>query len=192
MLERLKKAYATMDLEERMVNGSALFALLGTFLPWLSGEWLGGDAVTFNAFGFYTSFIGLVIFLLLNFVLVISLAPPLGGPRLIRRENTCRIRLFALLQTSILLLATLSVLANVTLEFTRIEIRFGIYVALIGSLVSTLYGFLQYKEEKRKEVESFFKHPEDEAPQIEQKKVPLTPPPPPPPPLEAEEHRIHP
>ncbi|TSC60646.1 MAG: hypothetical protein Greene041662_197 [Candidatus Peregrinibacteria bacterium Greene0416_62] len=146
----------TLDLEEQILNGSAIVSLIGVLLPWMGGEWLGGDNVTYTGLGFYTSFIGLAVCL-----------------------------------SSILILTALSVLTKVTFEFSRMEIRFGIYVTLIGSLVSTLYAYLRFQEQRKSSVQELFHHPED----IEQvpernESAPVPPPPPPPRAPEPEEHRL--
>ena len=64
-----------LELEEQILNGGALIGLIGVFLPWLSGEWLGGDAITYSGFGFYTSFLGFAVFFLLLFILGITVIP---------------------------------------------------------------------------------------------------------------------
>src|SRR3989344_6175126 len=65
MVSRMQRMWTSLDLEERIINGAALFALISVFFPWMSGEWLGGDVVTYSGFSSYTSIIGMAIFLLL-------------------------------------------------------------------------------------------------------------------------------
>ena len=181
----------TLDLEEQILNGSAMVSLIGVLLPWMGGEWLGGDNVTYTGLGFYTSFIGLVVFILQTFILLITFIPLTGGPVLIKRRHREVVRLSTTCLSSILILTALSVLTKVTFEFSRMEIRFGIYVTLIGSLVSTLYAYLRFQEQRKSFVQELFHHPED----IEQvpernESAPVPPPPPPPRAPEPEEHRL--
>ncbi|MBU0767145.1 hypothetical protein KKF55_05215 [Patescibacteria group bacterium] len=184
----------SLDLEEQILNGGALLALIGVFLPWTGGFMLGSDAISHSGFGFYTSFIGIAIFLVNLFVILITLIPLSGGPSLIRRHNKEHIRLFCGLQSTILTLAALSVITKVTLQFSRMEIRFGIIVTLIGGIAVILESFLRMQEERKSEVHDFFHHTEEKEPQESRSFSGTTHPPPlpPPPPPNLEEHRIHP
>ncbi len=192
MVSRLQRAWSALDLEERILNGAAIIALVSVTLPWLSGEWLGGDAVTYTGFGFYTSFIGMVVFLLLAFILLITAIPLLGGPPVVKRKQRDIVRLCAASQVTVLLLAALSVLMKVTYEYSRIEIRFGIYCAIIGSIIVSIYAFLRWQEERKNDGTELFHHPEGHSIVSERQEFQNTPPPPPPPPpLEPEEHHLH-
>lgn len=190
MASTFLRKLTSLELEEQILNGSAIVSVIGTLLPWMGGEWLGGDNVTYTGLGFYTSFIGLGVLLLQTFVLLITIIPLTGGPVLIKRRHREAIRLAATGLSSILIFAALSVLAKVTLEFSRMGIRFGIYVTLIGSLVATLYAYLRFQEQRKSSVQELFHHPEDaEVPERIETAAPPPPPPPPPPPA-AEEHRL--
>ncbi len=189
-LHTLKK----LSLEERILNGSTLIALIGVFLPWLSGEWLGGERMTYSGLGFYTSFLGWGVLIMTLASLAFTASPLLGGPTLLRRRIREPLRFFLAIQSTMLILASLSVLTQVTFEFSRMEVRFGLYVALIGSLVGVLYSFLLFQEQRREGPQEVFQHPEDRLPAHERRHpvVPPPPPPPPPPPLAPEEHHLRP
>lgn len=191
MVTRVLRVISALDLEEQILNSGAMIAMVGVFLPWLGGEWLGGDEVIYSGLGFYTSFLGLVILLLHTFILLITAVPLTGGPILVRKRFRELVRLCAALQATILVLAALSVLTKMTFEFSRMEVRFGIYVCLIGSLVAALYAFLRMQEQRRTQVQELFHHPEDFAVPSAREGAAVPPPPPPPPPApEPEEHRI--
>lgn len=64
MASRIAKAFTALELEERILHAGSIIAIIGVFLPWVSGEWLGGDAVTYTGLQFYTSFLGIAILLL--------------------------------------------------------------------------------------------------------------------------------
>lgn len=184
------RIWHTIDLEERILNASAIIAMVSIFFPWISGEWLGGDEVSYTGTSFYTSFLGVIIFLMLAFIVASTLSPMLGGPIILRRRHKDITRLLLSGQATILVLASLSVLTKITYEFTRMEIRFGIYLTLIGCLVATLYSFLKWQEHRRDEDQETFHHPEDTGPveDVVESTIPTPPPPPAPPPLEPEEH----
>jgi hypothetical protein len=192
MVPKVKRMWSALDLEERILNGAVIVSIASMFCPWLSGEWLGGDSVTYTGFGFYTSFIGIFVFLLFLALLLITAVPLFGGPILLRKKMREVVRLCLATQTTILLLAALSVLMKVTYEFSRIEIRFGIYTALIGSIVVTVYTLLRWQEVRKADTHGVFHHPEDQFPVSErhESNLPPPPPPPPPPPLEPEELHI--
>lgn len=192
MQKALLRKLTGLELEEQILNVSALVCLIGVLLPWMGGEWLGGDNVTYSGLGFYTSFIGLTVFALQTFILLITLIPLTGGPVLIKRRHREIVRLASTGLSSILVLASLSVLTKVTFEFSRMEIRFGIYVTLVGSLVATLYALLRFQEQRKSSVQELFHHPEETAEAVPERiETAATPPPPPPPPApEPEEHRL--
>ncbi|MDD5623277.1 MAG: hypothetical protein PHI23_01040 [Candidatus Peribacteraceae bacterium] len=186
-----------LELEEKILNVGALIGLVGVFLPWIGGERLGGLNTSYSGFGFYTSFIGIVVFLLLLALLLITIVPLTGGPILLRKRHREVARLCLAGAAVILILAALSVLTKVTFEFSRMEVRFGIYVSLIGSLITLLYAFLRFQEQRRNQVQEIFHHPDEEVTPPKKEKeaaesFEAPPPPPPPPPLEPEEHRLYP
>ena len=192
MASRMKRIWGSLDLEERIINGAALLALLSVFFPWMSGEWLGGDTVTYSGFGSYTSFIGLTVFLLLLALVLVTLVPLFGGPILLKKRHRELVRLLIATQATILSIAALSVLMKVTYEFSRVEIRFGMYMTLIGCIITSIYTFLRFEGERLAHTKEVFHHPEDRHPINEKEEstiqTPPPPPPPPPPPLEEHHH----
>lgn len=194
MASRIIKALSTLDLEERILNAASVIAVAGMFMPWLSGEWLGGDPVTYSGMQFYTSFLGLAVLLLHLATLAVTVVPLVGGPVVVKKRYREILRLSTTGQATILILASLSVLTKVTFEFSRMEVRFGVYCTLIGSLVATLYSWLKVQELRRSEQHETFHHPEDHMPiaSIETPVMAAPPPPPPPPPLQPEEYHARP
>lgn len=193
MASRFLRALVVLELEERILNGASVITLLGVFLPWISGEWLGGDSVTYSGFNFYTALLGVGVFLLHLFILSITLIPLAGRPGFLKKRHKEIVRLCASTQATVLVLAALTVLMKVTFEFSRMEVRFGIYATLIGSIVTMVYSFLKYQEQRRLEIQELFHHPDDRVIPNDRAEspMPLPPPPPPPPPLLPEEHHLH-
>lgn len=181
-----------LELEEKILNAGACTAMLGVFLPWIGGEKLGGDLVSYSGFGFYTAILGIVVFGLQLFVLLITAVPLTGGPPLIRKRAREVLRLLVTALATILILAALSVLINVTFDLSRMEIRFGIYVSLIGALIALFEAFVRFQEQRRSSVQELFHHPEQTAdPAVKEGYFEAPPPPLPPPPLPPEEHRTY-
>ncbi len=196
MQPRALRLFLALELEEKILNIGVLVALIGMICPWLGGEWLGGEEVTYSGFGFFTSFLGIAVFFLLLFVLSITVLPLFNGPSLIKRRHKEMVRLVALSQATVLILSALSVLTSITLEFSRMEVRFGIYLTLVGSLVAVLYAFLRFQEERKHKSHTHYSHPEQAVePPEEPEPAPTiihAPMPPPPAALEPEEHRLYP
>lgn len=186
----LKRLMTALDLEERILTAATLFAMISVFLPWMSGEWLGDKEITFTGFGFYTSFIGNIIFVLLLALLILTVAPGIGHPIIARRSIRDLVRVAFASQATVLSLAALSVLVNITYDYTRMNIRFGVYCTFIGSLIAAFYAFWKWQEHRAGMSTEVFHHPDDHIEPEERVEMPLQPPPPPPPPLEPEEHRI--
>lgn len=171
---------AGMELAERLLNGGALVGMLGVFLPWISGEWLGGEPLQYAGFQSYTAMHGIGIIALNTFILAITLIPLTGGPHIVTKQKKNIIRLLASSQAAILTLLALSVLTSITFEFSRMGIRFGIYVSLLGNLLTAFEAFCKWKEQQEQQVRSFFHYEES----------PIETPPPPTPTLSPHEHPL--
>ncbi len=190
---RFLKTLLLLDLEERILCAGSLIALTSLFLPWISGDWPGGESVAYNGIGFYTSFLGVTVLLLHLVILIVSLVPLATGKQLLRKRYKETLRLCCSAQATILVLAALSVLMSVTLEFTRMEMRYGIYVCLMGCLISLFEAIVRFIEQRKSPSQETFHHPEDHVLAADQESIVPPPPPPPPPPApEPEDHRLYP
>lgn len=193
MPSRILRGLQAMESDERFLNIGSLVALLSVLFPWMSGEWLGGEQVAYSGFGFYTKFLGWCIFLIHGFILTLTVSPLLGGPILVRKRHRDLVRFITVAVSLILVLATLSVLTLVTVDYPRMEVRFGIYLCLVGTFVALFFTATRVYEQRRSTVEEFFHHPEDrKVMQPEEEPAQTPPPPPPPPPPAPEEHPLFP
>jgi len=187
-----------LEIEEKILNIGSAFALIGVFMPWFGGEWFG-EVTTWSGLGFYTSFAGLLIFLSHAFVLSLTILPLLGY-QIIKSSSRDMIRMIVGLECVLLVIIVWSVLTNIAFDRAQMEIRFGLYLSLVGSIIVSLYAFLKLQQQKKRNVQEFFHHPEDENTDISQiegegsKDEPvdtkLPPPPPPPPPPLPEEPKL--
>lgn len=191
MIASLRKAVAILGLEERILVIASFVSCIGLLLPWISGEWLGSEQEFYSGLGFFTAVMGWLTLLIHLSVLACTIVPVLGGPVLVKRRQLPLVQLILTLQAVILTLCTLTVLTNVTFEFSRMEVRFGVYITLIGSIMAALYSFLQLQQLHRKDMKEFFHHPEQTPLERSEQRVAPPPPPPPPPPLKPEEHHLH-
>ncbi len=190
---RLIKTVLSIELEERILTAGSFLAILGLFFPWISGDWPGGESVSYRGLGFFTSFLGVAILLFHIALLLIGLLPLLTGKPLVKKRYREFTRLCLTAQATIFVLACLSVLTKVTLEFTRMEVRYGVYVCLVGCLISLFEAIVRYVEQRKARAQEMFHHPEDaERPPEKETFAPAPPPPPPPPAPAPEEHRLYP
>ncbi|OGJ57364.1 hypothetical protein A3H22_00625 [Candidatus Peribacteria bacterium RIFCSPLOWO2_12_FULL_55_15] len=155
---------AGIELAERLLNGGALVGILGVFLPWISGEWPREEPLNYAGFQSYTAMHGIGILALNAFILSMTLIPLAGGPHIVTKQKKNVLRLLASSQAVILTLLALSVLTSITFEFSRMGIRFGIYVSLLGNLLTAFEAFYKWQEQQEQQVRSFFHY--EESPMI--------------------------
>lgn len=154
-VENFLQRVLRLETEEKILNGAALIGFFSVLFPWVGGEWLGRP-VTYSGLGFFTSFIGFLILALDALTVLITAVPLYGGPKLVRQEHTQIVRLIIASQAVVLTIAAWSVLTEFTLEFSRLEIHFGLYATLVANLVVTLYAFLGFQEIRRQAVQKIF------------------------------------
>jgi hypothetical protein len=193
MLERFIRIVRIMEIEEKVLHVGVLLCILGLFVPWI-GVPQYTDVNTWNGFGFRTGYIGHVVLLVQLYILVIMVFPLFGGPIVVRKTIRNTVRLLLSGACLILLLSAFTILLRFTSEQSGAEIRFGIYVTIVGSALTTLYAFLQYQEQRKNEARQLFHHPDEQQPV--KKQAPelfdddRPPPPPPPAPLPPEDHQL--
>lgn len=196
MLERILRVIRAMEIEEKILHAGVLVCIFGLFLPWIGGQWYG-NAQQWNGFGFYTGYIGQAVLLMQLYILIVTISPILGGPIIVRKALRNSVRLGVSSVCFVLLLASFTILLRLTSEVSGAEIRFGIYVVIIGSALTTLYAFLKYQEQRKNEVRQLFHHPDEQQAVVKKKTPPppsydegSPPPPPPPPPMPPENHQL--
>jgi hypothetical protein len=193
MFHRFLRSLQAMEFEDRVLHSASLISLISLFFPWLSSmKTYENDALSSTGFGFRTGYIGHSIFLLQVFLLLLALIPLFGGPALFQKTQRIFLKFTCSALSTVLLLSCFSILLRVTFEVSNADIRFGIYLSIIGSFVATLYAFLRYEEHQRSSAQELFHHP-DEAPLRSQvlpsiEDIPDLPPPPVPSPPPIENH----
>lgn len=192
MFSTFTRVLRGLELEEKVLHTGLVLCVLGLFVPWVGGQWVGEEQ-QWNGFGFHTGFIGHAVLGVDLFIVAMTLSPLLGGPILVRKtiRNTVRFILCGI--TSVLLIASFTVLFRLTSEVSGAEIRFGIYLSILGSVLSTLYAFLKYDEQRQNEVHELFHHPDEQRvlkvvhDLVDENRPP---PPPPPSPMPVEDHSL--
>ncbi|MBP9774120.1 MAG: hypothetical protein KBD00_05880 [Candidatus Peribacteraceae bacterium] len=192
MFHKFIRGLKAMELEDQIFHVAVLLCGIGVFLPWFGGQWYGTNE-SWNGLNFYTGYTGGIILLIQVFLLVLLVSPMLGGPVIVKRSSKTLVRLVLSGATFLSLLNAFGVLIRVTFEISGPDIRFGIYVSIISSLVALFYAALRYQMQQRLKSEGHFRHPDEPSATAhshhhENERVPLAPPPPPPPPLSVEDH----
>lgn len=189
---RFKQLLNNLDLEDRILAISSFVAFTSVFLPWLSGQQGGSEEiVSFSGFEYFTGYIGTTV-ALCTFAVFLSTILPASGIQLpIKSRSRENLRVFLGVLAVILTLSSLSVLINATYEYSRLNIRFGIYSTFAGSIVCAFYAFWKQQEFIKNEPQEVFHHPEATIQAEPRRESYITPPPPPPPPapLQPEEYR---
>ena len=165
-----------LEIEEKILNLAALVAVLGVFMPWFGGEWFGEPTV-WTGFQFYTSFVGLLVFLSHIFILLLTVLPMMGH-HIIRPSLRDRIRMLVGLECVLILIIAWSVLTNIAFDRVHMEIRFGIYLSLVGSIIVSLYAFLRVQQQKKQNVQDFFHYgegPDQKQRSVHQQKLEIPP-----------------
>lgn len=195
MYEKLLRILRAMELEEKVLHIGVLLCLFGLLLPWV-GVQLYGNAQQWGGFGYHTGYIGQAVLLIQLYLLAITVSPIVNGPVLVRKPRRNSVRLLLSGLCTCLILAAFSILLRLTFEVTGAEVRFGIYIALVGSAVTTLYSLLRYQEEVQAQGQALFHHPDESSVSVPKTKPEtvieetLPPPPPPPPQSPPEDHHL--
>ncbi|MEK7137057.1 MAG: hypothetical protein AAB853_02115 [Patescibacteria group bacterium] len=181
MSRSLLRALRNLEIEEKILNIGCFVALVGVFMPWFGGQWFG-EAKVWTGFQFYTSFVGLLLFLAHLFTLSLTILPLLGY-HLVRPSLRDLLRLVIGLESVFMIIVVLSILTNISFDFSQLEIRFGVYLTLVGSIIVSLYAFLRIQQQRKQQVQELFHHPEEPPRRLQtEREEPVRESPPPPPP----------
>lgn len=134
-----------LPIEEKIINSAYSIAIISVFLPWLAGNSVSGEVITYNGFSFHAGIMGLVSFLLALFCLAIKITPLLFGKQLIRFDRQEYVRFHTTAAMLIIILCALSVYASISWEIERLDIHFGLYLNLASSIVACVYTFLLWR-----------------------------------------------
>lgn len=162
-LRRIKHTLLRMSAEEKVIGIGSLFMLAGTFMPWY-GVVMSFDKKNVIETGFSGDLgvIGFIVFLMSLMSLLILVGENMHFPLPQFGYKREQILFFFLGQSSFLSLLTMAIYTKRSLEFTDAGLRFGLYMVLLGAFFGALSAFSLIQKDKRKEVQEFFSHEEDE------------------------------
>ena len=161
-LRRIKHMFLRLSPEERMAGIGAILVLVGAFLPWYSVVFSFNEkGVTESGFTGDLGVVGFVVFLLTLLSLAFLMGSHLNFKLPHFGFHKDKIILFLLGESAFLLLLTIAIYTKRSFEYTNAELRFGLYLALIGAFIGTFAAFAQIQKKQKKDVEEFFSHPEE-------------------------------
>lgn len=150
--------------EEKMMGIGSLIVLASAFMPWYSVVFNYNEkGVTESGFSGDLGVIGFSVFLLTGLSLAYLLSDHLNLK--LPNFNYKKEQIILLLsgESAYLLLMTLAIYTKRSFDYTNAELRFGLYTALIGAIISTFAVFAQIQRKEKKNVEAFFSHTEEVA-----------------------------
>jgi hypothetical protein len=159
-LRRLKHTLLRLSAEEKVIGIGGLVTILGVFMPWYSVVLSFEKGITESGFSGDLGVIGFVVFLMTLLALGFLLGDHFRFrlPRFGFKKES--IILFFSGESAFLLLLVAAVFTKRSLDYTNAEIRFGLYMALLGSLFATFAAFAQLQKLQKKENKAFFEHEE--------------------------------
>ncbi|MBU0727619.1 hypothetical protein KKA95_02950 [Patescibacteria group bacterium] len=169
-LRRIKHALLRLSPEEKIIGLGTLFIIIGCFMPWHSIVMsFDNQSITETGFGGDLGVIGFVIFIMAIMALLTLIGDNLHIKLPQFGYSKEQILFFLMGQNAFLVLLTIAVYTKRSLEFTNAELRFGIYLALIGAFLGAFSAFAQVQKLKKKEVTEFFDHEEEPADRVREK-----------------------
>lgn len=161
-LRIIKHLLLRLSIEEKMLGVGAIIVLASAFLPWYSVVFsFNENGITESGFSGDLGVIGFVVFLLSAMALGLLAASHLRVKLPQFGYNKEQILLFLMGQSAFLVLLTIAIYTKRSLEYTNAELRFGLYLSLIGACIGAFAGFAQIQKNEKKDAKSFFEHPEE-------------------------------
>lgn len=154
---RLKHTFLRLNAEERVTLIGGLMVLLGSFLPWYQVSLkIEEQTVISNGFSGDIGILGFVTFIITFLGLLYLTGEHLGFRLPTFGYVKERVILFLMGQGAFLLLLSVVIYTKRSLDFTDAELRFGLYIALIGAVLATFSSYALIARLKKTEVEDFF------------------------------------
>lgn len=161
-LQRIKHSLLRLSMEEKCVGIGCILIILSNFFPWYSTTFIADKtSVIENGLSGDLGVIGFILFvlaLLAGLYLIgetLRLQLPYFG---FKKE---KVILFLMAESAFLVLLDSAIYTKRSFAFTNAELRFGIYVALIGAALGTLASFAMVQKKSKDETRAFFDHSDE-------------------------------
>lgn len=153
----IKTAFLRLSSEERIIGICSLLLVITCFFPWFSGPPedipLTGnyEAASFNAFQNYGYILGYLTFFcaLTTTALFMAHLFQFDKYKLPFNEH----RLYVYLGEKMVLFHVIGVFlyTKMSFQYTDASVEFGVYIGLIASILTTVFGFFYYETQKLKQ-----------------------------------------
>lgn len=164
-IKKIKHLLLRLSPEEKLLGAGGLLIIIGSFLPWYSLVLsYGENNINETGFSGDLGVIGFIVFLLTLSAIAYLISDQLRIkiPRFGFKKE--QINLFLMGEGAFLLLLAIAIYTKRSLDYTNAEIRFGLYLSLIGALMGTFASFAQIQRNEKSETEAFFGQSADEKP----------------------------
>jgi hypothetical protein len=161
-LRRIKHILLRLSTEEKVLGIGALMVIVSAFMPWYSvASAVEQTVITQSGFSGDMGVIGFVVFLLTLISLAFLLADHIHFrlPKFGYRKE--QIILFLMGEAAFLSLLIIAVYTKRSFDYTNAELRFGVYLSLIGSAIGTFAAYAEIQKQQKKTAQDFFNNPED-------------------------------
>lgn len=154
---RIKHTLLRLSIEERTAMFGALMVIIGSLSPWYTMTFNFDEKnVVENGFTGDLGVIGFTVFIMTFAALLFLLSKHFRIPLPHFRQKKDHVILFLMGEGAFLLLLTMAIYTKRSLDFTNAEIRFGLYLSLIGACLSAFAAFAQIQRDEKEEEEEFF------------------------------------
>ena len=162
-LRRIKHMFIRLSPEEKGIGIGGLLVVLGSFMPWYIVNDIIREKVDIS-YGFSNDIgiIGFVVFLIVILALIVLISDHLHFylPKFGHKKE--QILLFLMGEGAFLNLILVAIYTKRSLIPINADLRFGIYITLIGSLIGVLSAFALNQKTKKDETEAFFDHSDED------------------------------
>ena len=153
-----------LSTEEKVLGIGCLTVLVGAFLPWYSVVFNYRDQnISENGFSGDLGVIGFVIFLLVAISLTFLISSHMNFKLPDFGYKKEKINLFLMGESAFLILLTIAIYTKRSLEYTNAELRFGLYISLIGACLGAFAAYAQIQKTEKKVAQDFFGYPESDS-----------------------------
>lgn len=162
-LRRIKHMFIRLSPEEKGIGIGGLLVIFGSFMPWYTVNDIIREKIDVS-YGFSNDIgiIGFVVFLIVILALIVLISDHLHFylPKFGYKKE--QILLFLMGEGAFLSLILIAIYTKRSLIPMNADLRFGIYITLIGSLIGVLSAFALNQKTKKDETESFFDHSDED------------------------------
>jgi len=157
-----QSALAGMDIEEKILLTAVCITIVGLFLPWTSGLWLGSADDVGSSFKLFTTTNALLI--LIGNLLLLGTLFPFISVKVLSSDAMAKIDTIRLIISSIclLLIITMSTfIYEMSNHISELNTGFGMYIALLSVTVSVMYSYIVKTGHDKDKTKPNFIHPND-------------------------------